>query len=163
MMARVNSVADTVSISTNNSAPVANAGPDQTALVTDTVTLNGSGSSDVDGDALTYSWSFTSVPASSGAVISDTAAVSPTFIIDLPGTYTAQLIVNDGTVNSVADTVSISTNNSAPVANAGPDQTALVTDTVTLNGSGSSDVDGDALTYSWSFTSVPASSGAVTI
>ena len=156
----VNSVADTVSISTNNSAPVANAGPDQAALVTDTVTLNGSGSSDVDGDALTYSWSFTSVPASSGATLSDATAVNPSFIIDLPGTYTAQLIVNDGSVNSVADTVSISTNNSPPVANAGPDQAALVTDTVTLNGSGSSDVDGDALTYSWSFTSVPASSGA---
>ena len=56
-----------------------------------------------------------------------------------------RLVVNDGQVASVADTVAISTVNSAPVANAGADQTALVTQTVTLNGGASSDVDGDAL------------------
>jgi len=37
----------------------------------------------------------------------------------------AQLIVNDGKVDSAPDTVVITTENSAPVANAGPDQTVL--------------------------------------
>ncbi len=145
------SAADTVTISTSNSAPVANAGPDQTALLGNTVTLDGSGSNDVDGDGLSFSWSLTP-PAGSVATLSDPAAVKPTFDIDLHGTYVAQLIVNDGTVDSAADTVTVSTSNSAPVANAGPDQTTQVGNTVTLDGSSSSDVDGDALSFSWSLT-----------
>jgi hypothetical protein len=155
----VNSPPDTVTISTLNSAPVANAGPDQTAFVTDTVTLDGSASTDADGNPLTYSWSLTTRPTGSGATLSDPTTVNPTFVVDRFGTYVAQLIVNDGTVNSRPDTVTISTLNSAPVANAGPDQTVFVT-TVTLDGSASSDVDGDPLTYSWSLIRVPIDSSA---
>ena len=154
------SIADTVTISTDNSPPVADAGADQSAFVTDTVFLDGTGSSDVDGDPLTYAWSFSSVPAGSAATLSSLTVEMPTFVIDLPGTYVVQLIVNDGTVSSAPDTVSISTDNTAPVADAGPDQSAFVTDTVALDGTGSSDADGDPLTYAWSFSSVPAGSSA---
>ena len=157
---KVNSAPDTVTITTQNTAPVANAGPDQTAYVTHTVTLDGSGSSDVDGNPLTYSWSFVSQPAGSGATLSDPTAAKPTFVVDKFGSYTVQLVVNDGTVNSAPDTVVITTLNSAPVANAGPDQTPYVNNTVTLDGSGSSDVDGDPLTYSWSILTKPAGSTA---
>jgi hypothetical protein len=96
----------TVSITTENSAPVANAGPDQSVYVNDTVTLNGSGSSDVDGDALTYSWSFVSDPSGS-ATLSDISAVNPTFDVTASGTYVLQLIVNDGTADSAPATVSM--------------------------------------------------------
>ncbi len=158
------SAPDTVTISTNNSAPVANAGADQTPAVGDTVTLDGSASSDVDvdDDILKYRWSFKLVPPGSAASLSDSAVVSPTFDIDESGYYLVQLIVNDGTVDSVPDTVTISTNNSAPVANAGADQTQIVGYTVILDGSASGDVDvdGDMLTYSWSFASVPTGSTA---
>ena len=157
---RVDSDPDTVAISTVNSAPVANAGPNQTALVGDSVTLNGGSSSDVDGDALGYRWSLVVVPIGSGATLSDPATVMPSFGVDVAGTYVAQLIVNDGRVDSVPDTVSISTRNSAPVADAGPDQTAFVGDTVTLDGGGSTDVDGDLLTFRWSLSDVPAGSAA---
>ena len=109
----VNSAPDTVTISTENSAPVANAGADQAVMVNDTVQLDGSGSSDVDGDTLTFKWSFVSMPDGSTAALSDTTAVKPTFVVDVTGTYTVQLIVNDGTVNSAPDTVTISTENSA--------------------------------------------------
>jgi len=157
----VNSVPNTVTVSTLNSAPVADAGADQSAYVGDIVTLDGSGSSDVDGNPLTYQWSLTSVPAGSSAALSDATAVNPTFVVDVFGTYIAQLIVNDGSVNSVPDTVTVSTLNSAPVADAGADQSAYVGDIVTLDGSGSSDVDGNPLTYKWSLTSVPTGSSAV--
>jgi len=70
------------------------------------------------------------------------------------------LVVNDGTANSASDTVTITTRNSAPVANAGPDQTVFVTQTVTLDGHGSSDVDGDTLSFAWSFVSRPNGSAA---
>ncbi len=108
----------TVSITVNavNDAPVANAGADQSALVGDMVTLDGSASSDVDGDPLTYSWSIISSPLGSSAALSDPTAVNPSFTLDQPGTYVAQLIVNDGATNSASDTMTITTDSSAPVA-----------------------------------------------
>ena len=157
---KADSVPDTVTISTNNSAPVANAGDDQTRIFGDTVILDGSASSDVDGDMLTYSWSLTTKPPGSAAALSDPTAVQLFFVIDVSGDYVVQLIVNDGIVDSAADTVTITTNNSTPVADAGPNQTPQLGDTVTLDGSASSDVDGDMLTYSWSFLLVPQGSGA---
>ena len=141
-----------------SSAPVANAGADQTPLLGNTVTLDGSASSDVDGDLLTYSWSFTSKPDGS---TSDSTAVRPTFVMDLYGDYFVQLIVSDVTMDSGPDTVTISTSNSAPVANAGADETKLFGDTVILDGSASSDVDGDELKYRWSFLLVPPGSMAI--
>jgi len=158
---QVNSAPDTVTISAANSAPTANAGPDQTALVTSTVQLNGSGSTDVDGQTLSYSWSVSSAPAGSSAVLSDPISVSPSILIDRPGTYVIQLIVNDGIVSSAPDTMMITTRNSPPLANAGPDQTASVGATVALNGSASSDVDGNPLTFAWSITASPTGSTAV--
>jgi len=159
-----NSPADSVTItaSVGNTAPVANAGSDQSVTTGDTVTLDGSGSSDVDSDPLTYSWSITSKPAGSAASLADPRTVMPTFTADVAGDYIAQLIVNDGMIDSAADTVVVHTahGNTAPIANAGPDQSVATGDTVTLDSSGSSDVDSDPLTYSWSITSKPASSSA---
>jgi len=154
------STPDTVRITTTNSPPVADAGPDQTVFVGDTVLLDGTASHDPDGDPLTYHWSLTATPAGSAALLSDPTAITPSFFVDLPGEYLAQLIVDDGTVASPPDTVTITTANSPPVADAGPDQTPFVDAVVTLDGSGSSDVDHDPLTYRWSFTTLPAGSGA---
>lgn len=149
-----------IAIAGINDAPTANAGPDQTVRVFDTVHLDGSGSSDLDGDSLTFRWSILSAPAGSMATISDPVSVIPSFIVDLPGRYEVQLIVNDGTIESQPDMVVVTTANSMPVANAGPDQTVNVGGTVHLNGRGSSDVDGDPLTFLWSLTSVPEGSTA---
>ena len=115
-----------------NVAPVANAGPDQTIAVGQTVTLNGSGSTDANSDPLTYAWSFVSRPAGSAAALSNVAAVQPTFVADAAGSYTVQLIVNDGQVNSPPDTVLITAGagNLPPTANAGPDQAVTVAATV---------------------------------
>lgn len=154
----VNSAPAAVTISTANTAPVANAGPNQTAAVGATVILNGSGSTDADGNPLTYQWSFASVPTGSAAALALPTTMRPTFLVDRAGDYVVRLVVNDGTVNSAPATVTITTTNTAPVANAGPDQTAVAGATITLNGSGSTDVDGNPLTYDWSFLSVPAGS-----
>ena len=155
------STPDSVVVTVMNSAPVANAGPDQTALVTHVVTLDGSASSDPEGDGVSYQWTLSARPAGSAAVLSNPSSVSPTFLVDRPGTYTAQLVVNDGSASSAADTVTVTTVNTAPVANAGPDQTAAVGAVVALNGSASSDADGDALAYAWNVQSAPAGSAMV--
>jgi hypothetical protein len=55
--------------------------------------------------------------------------------------------VSDGQLNSPPATVTITTINSPPFANAGANQTVFVNSIVHLDGSGSSDVDGDPLTY----------------
>jgi RHS repeat-associated protein len=149
-----------VVVSTKNSPPVANAGPNQTVTTRTTVQLNGSGSSDVDGDPLTYRWVITSAPQGSTATLSNPNIVNPTFVTNEKGTYVVQLIVNDGTVDSAPSQVTISDVNSPPVANAGPNQTLVAGTTVQLNGSGSTDIDGDPLTYSWSILSTPQSSTA---
>ena len=149
-----------VTITTGNSAPVANAGPDQTVAVGSTVVLNGSGSSDVNGNTLTYTWMLLSAPTGSKAALTGAGTVSPSFVADLAGEYSVQLIVNDGVTNSLPATVIISTSNSIPVANAGPNQFIKVGTLVQLNGSGSTDLNGNPLTYMWSFLSVPTGSSA---
>jgi hypothetical protein len=141
--------------------PLANAGAGQTASVGARVFLDGSHSSDLAGDALTFRWSFASVPAESTAVLADPAAVSPTFVVDRAGEYVVQLVVNDGVSSSTPDTVVISTVNSRPVGNAGANRTVPVGAEVVLDGSASTDVDGDPLSFSWSFVSVPAASGTL--
>ena len=74
-----------------NLAPVADAGPDQTVRSGTRVTLDGSGSRDPEGDALTYRWT-----APSGITLSSTTAVQPTFTATTPGTFRFTLVVNDG-------------------------------------------------------------------
>src|SRR5690554_3623769 len=159
-----NSAPDTVTIvaSTGNSAPVANAGTDQNIVSAAVVSVGGAASSDADGDTLSYQWSLTSVPSGSAAALSNATGASPTFTADTDGSYIAQLIVNDGTENSAPDTVTIvaSTANSAPVANAGTDQNVISSTIVNLDGSLSSDADGDGLSYAWSFNSKPDGSTA---
>ena len=128
----------------------------------DTVTLDGSGSTDADGHALTYQWTQVSgtTVALSGA---DTA--NPTFTApQLPQGQTQfnvvfSLTVNDGYVDSEPDTTAEDAANTKPVAEAGTDQTVQESDLdeagvvqpvrVTLNGSASTDAEGDPLTYAW--------------
>src|SRR5262249_15908199 len=89
---------------TTNRTPVANAGPNQTVVAGTTVHLDGSGSYDVGGAALIFHWTITAAPTGSHAMLSDATAVQPTFVADRVGTYTVQLIVNDGTVDSAPTT-----------------------------------------------------------
>jgi len=156
----LNSSPATVIISTTNSTPVANAGPAQTVPVSSTVHLDGSRSSDVDGDLLTYAWTITAKPSGSTATLSSGSIVNPTFGADLAGNYTAQLIVSDGHTASAPSQVLISTANSAPVANPGPNQFVIQNSTVQLDGSKSTDADGNTLTYAWTVLWKPSGSSA---
>lgn len=97
-------------IAVPNTAPVANAGPDQSGLTNQTIFLNGTDSADPDGDPLTFDWHFVSVPQSSrltDAKLTGATTASPEFIPDVEGIYTLNLVVRDGVFESAIDTISI--------------------------------------------------------
>ena len=102
-----------------NQIPLANAGPDQTTFIGDLVQLSGSGSTDANGDPLSYQWEILSKPVNSQAILSDSTAIMPTLTIDQAGPYTLALTVNDGYQDSLTDQVIIDTGNIAPIAQAG--------------------------------------------
>ena len=87
--------------------PVANAGPDQVVVKSDTVRLDGSASLEYDGEPLTYAWQFTATPTGSMASLSGPNTANPSFVADQPGSYTVQLVVSDGHVTSTADSITV--------------------------------------------------------
>jgi len=138
-----------------NSPPVANAGPDRNVQESVQVLLDGSNSSDPDNDIASYLWEQT---AGTAVSLSNTAAVQPTFTApDVAGggeSLTFRLTVTDSENQQDTDSciVNISAVNLPPVASAGPDQSANEGNTVTLDGSNSSDPDHDIATYLWEQT-----------
>ena len=135
--------------SANTVLPTADAGLDQfhVPLTPSTVQLTGGPATGV-----TYEWALIGFPAGSAAALSATNIANPTFELDVPGTYTAQLVVNDGTFSSAPDSVSIFTN-LPPVAAASVAAAAEQGDVVDLVGSASYDPDADLITsYEWLVT-----------
>jgi len=133
-----------------NHPPVADAGLDQTVQSTGSggtlVTLDGSKSSDADGDVLSFVWK-----DELGNVVGTTAVVQVTVQV---GVHTFTLTVSDpGNLSSTAKTViTVQAVNHPPVAVASADQTLECTGQgmrVMLDGSKSSDPDGDALSFVW--------------
>lgn len=138
--------------------PTADAGHDQVVNEGDTVILNGSGSSDPDGNPLTYQWvQIAGVPVS----LNLTDPVHPTFTapgVSVGGTtLTFQLTVTDGQLASSPDIVNVSVKNvnHIPVSNAGNDQNVAEGASVQLDGSGSYDPDGEDFVYRWTQTGGP--------
>ena len=154
------SAADQVVIGTFNAVPVADAGPDQVIIeIGTTVGLDGTNSSDPEGDGITYLWTITQKPAGSSAQLSEPSSPTPTFVADVHADFVITLVVTDefGSASD-PDSVTVSFDNIQPAADAGADQSVMAGDTVSLDGSGSTDTNGDLLTYNWSFVSKPAGS-----
>lgn len=136
-----------------NNAPVAHAGVDQEVQSPHKVILDGSGSSDIDNDILSFTWIQTSGPT---VAIEKSDASRASFDLlerDRDTKYEFKLTVHDGKESST-DTIVINglaaeQTNSAPVAEAGLDQVVQSPNRVVLDGSSSADVDNDNLTYKW--------------
>jgi hypothetical protein len=160
------SLPDEVTVTIRNVPPAADAGEDQEVVVGTPVLLDGSGSTDPNEDTISFAWTQTVGPAVplEGAD-SQTASFTP----ESQGTCVFQLVTSDGLLSSAPDEVQVIVNapaNNVPMANAGADQTVTEGDNVTLDGSGSSDPDGHALTYAWSQVDGPESAvleGATTV
>jgi len=152
-----------------NHRPVADAGSDITQDTLAAVELDGRGSTDPDGDTLTFTWSFDRVPDDS-AILSREAPFSEnystetttTFRPDVVGTYIVKLVVKDtdGKESRPDYAVITITDAGTPIADAGADQEGSVGATFTLDGTHSYDPSGASLTYKWSLDTVPDGSTA---
>ena len=143
-----NSNSDTVTI-TVSERPTANAGSDQEVASGSIVTLDGSGSSDPESDSLTYSWTKIAGPT---VQLSNNGDAQPTFTAPTgPATITLRLEVDDGTSKSTDSVIiTVLAPPQPPIADAGPDKTGFINDMITLDGTASTDPNGDALRYTWS-------------
>jgi K319-like protein/FG-GAP repeat protein len=160
----VDSAPDAVSVNavTGNVAPVANAGPDRNAAPSRPITLDGTASHDPNNSTVTYSWRIVEQPPNSHPTLTNATSATPTFTADVAGRYVLALTCSDGSMTSIIDQVVIivATGNLPPVANAGSDQTVTAGQQVTLDGTRSSDPNGDTLTYSWCIKGKPEGSTA---
>jgi hypothetical protein len=151
-----NSAPSLVHLSTNGVPPKADAGWNKTIKAGQIVQLDGSHSVNPMNRPLTYAWSFLSSPAGSNPVLSDSANPRPTFTASLAGTYTLQLQVTDGAYTGAPATVTFTTGNTPPRADAGPDLHISKGSLGFLSANRSTDVDGDFLTYRWALLSAPS-------
>ena len=99
-------LAEAVSEDDGNTPPVADAGEDQTVTTGESVMLDGSGSSDADGDDLSYSWTLTA-PDGSTAELVDADTAMPSFTTDVDGDYVVELTVNDGQADTEPVSVTV--------------------------------------------------------
>jgi len=137
--------------------PRARAGNDRTVTVNDTISFDASSSYDPNGDDISYKWDF---DLSDGLDWDSTEAVS-SHVFNVSGTYTVTLNVSDSTYHSY-DTVHVEViEEMPPVARAGDDLTVQRSEIITLNGTLSSDPNGDTLTYHWDFGDESDAEGSV--
>jgi len=141
-----------------NQSPVADAGADLTVDEGQRVILDGSASRDPDGDSLTYSWEQVSGP---NVELSDIRAARTSFTAPKVTKDTElrfRLSVSDGRGGSDSDDVRVLVRdtNMPPTANAGEDHVIALSASADLDGSLSTDPEGEALTFEWSQKSGPA-------
>jgi PKD repeat protein len=144
----VDSVTASTTAVVSNAVPVARAGGPYTGFKNAPFVLDGTASTDGNGDSLTYRWDFGDGTTGTGPTPSHTYDMPPGYYAYV---YYARLVVNDGTSDSAPVTTTVQVKDHLPVAHAGGAYTAYRSQPVTLDGSASSDEDGDPLTYTWDF------------
>lgn len=150
-----------------NTAPVANAGQDQSIPAPgSTAALSAAQSSDAEGDTLFYQWNLVGAPTDGSVSFTNGSAVNTDAQFAIGGDYLLEVSVIDGFGGFAQDTVlvSLAFENTLPVADAGPDQIIpLPGVAVLLDGSNSFDLDGDPITHEWNIHSKPFNSVNATI
>lgn len=148
-------------------------GADATATTGADVALDASGSSDAEGDALTYAWTLVSKPAGSAFAIGTANTAKLGIKPDVLGNYMFNLRVTDSKGAFADKSITVTADNTPPnaviVVNATysaqpvtqPALSVSVGSSVVLDATGSTDADGDAVTTTWELTEKPAGSVAV--
>lgn len=143
-----NIATDIVMITVNDiTSPVANSGPDQSVAEGALVLFDGSGSGD-NMAIVNYTWTF-----NDGVGHFTLYEIFPSHIFSIPGVYSSRLNITDAAGLWSTDTMQVTVNPDAipPIADAGPDQFVRKNDTVSFNGTGSSD-NASISNYTWNFT-----------
>jgi PKD repeat protein len=138
--------ADEAAPSTGNQPPVADANGPYTGDEGSSIEFDGTGSYDPDGTFLLYDWDFSDGTTGTGE--------TTTHAYSNAGTYTVTLTVTDDKGATGTDTAIVTvteTPNMPPVADANGPYNGIEGDEILFKGSGSSDPDGDTLTYAWDF------------
>ena len=145
-----------VNVTWVNKPPTADAGVDQTVNEGSQVVLDASKSTDSDDGIATYMWKQVSGPI---AILSGSNLATPSFIapdVESAGESLAfELTVTDtgGLQDTASCLINVTWVNTPPVADAGPDQNAIIGDDVFLDGSKSYDADDiEIKAYKWSQT-----------
>ncbi|MBF0120290.1 MAG: hypothetical protein HQK79_15750 [Desulfobacterales bacterium] len=94
------SAPDRITVSLVNKKPVAQIITNQSVVQGSRIILDGSTSYDENSDVLYYSWSIISKPSGSQTLIDSPQEKESNLLLDLPGEYIVQLVVNDGYMNS---------------------------------------------------------------
>ncbi len=144
---------------TINHPPVADAGEDKEVDELESITLDGSNSSDPDGDPLTFEWSCEQ------GELSDSTVDQPEYTaleVEEDTYFTCTLTVTDKRARRNSDSMEVlvknveageeeeeEEENNPPVADAGENKEVNELEAVILDGSGSYDPDGDPITYEW--------------
>lgn len=143
-----------------NSAPFANAGLNQSLDKGAVAVLEGSASSDPDYDFVSFAWQLSDRPQGSQAVLGRIDSMRPRLQTDVTGDYVITLVVSDGRLSSAASQVVITALNTAPQAIAGSNRNAVPGVNEILDGQGSTDRNGDPLSYTWTLVEAPTGSTA---
>lgn len=143
---------------THDAPPHANAGTGTAVLVGTSVSLDGTGSFDPDGQIATYTWALASAPSGAATFANPGVAVAA-YTVQQPGAYVFELTVTDDAGESDKSTVDFTADAPTITVDAGADQTVLWQRTVDLGGSYTVDPSIPA-TVSWTLVSVPPRSSA---
>ena len=150
-------------------------GADATATTGADVVLDASGSSDAEGDALSYAWTLVSKPAGSAFAIGASASAKLSIKPDALGNYVFNLRVTDSKGAYADKSVTVIADNTPPnpviVVNATysaqpviqPAMNVSVRSGVVLDATGSTDADGDVVSTTWELIEKPAGSVAALV
>jgi hypothetical protein len=139
-----------------NQAPSVDAGTNQTILFPNDANLDGTVSDDgLPSGTVTVTWSKVSGPGD--VIFGNANAVDTTASFSTDGVYVLQLTADDGELTANDEvTITVATQNSAPSIDAGANQTIMLPDNATLDGTVSDDgLPSGSLTTTWSKVSGP--------
>jgi uncharacterized protein (TIGR03382 family) len=130
--------------SPSNDPPVADAGPDRSAKIDQTITFDAIASHDPDGEIVGWNWDFGDSATAAGQTVTHSYAAEGTYLVILTVTDDDGALGQDSVLVTVGKVV-----NNPPVADAGEDRTVTLGQEILLDGSKSTDADGTIVTWVW--------------